>query len=58
MASKMPISNVHLQRALCDFAVDQEVTQKVTIREISYVSIGAPHTRKSLVKGERFIRSV
>ena len=27
-------------------------------KEIGLISIGAPHTRKSLVKGERFIRNV
>ena len=31
---------------------------KVTLREIGKVSIGVPQTRKSLVKGERFIRFV
>ena len=29
---------------------------KESIKKIFLVSIGAPHTRKSLVKGERFIR--
>ena len=31
---------------------------RVTLREICKVSIGVPQTRKSLVKGERFIRFV